>query len=128
MKPADTRKYQEKGLFRLSKNQVISVPGSNIQIDCFSGSIWTTWPKAMERTLSRGDTLKISIRGKVCIQACSDAVVLIFATGGIWHKIFKGFTQLPVKLFRWNPGNNPEMDKTLIRYLAFRQRGGITKI
>jgi len=109
MKPVDIRKDQEKGLFRLSKNQLISVPGSNIQIDCFSGSIWITWPKAMERTLSLGDTLKISTRGKVCILACSDAVVQIFATGGIWYKIFNWFTQLPVKLFRWNPGNNPGM-------------------
>ena len=107
MKLADIRKDQGTGLLRLSKNQLISIPGSNIQIDCFSGSIWITWPKAMERTLSRGDTLKISTRGKVCILACSDAVFLIFATGGIWHKIFSGLTQLPVKLLRWNPGNNP---------------------
>lgn len=106
MKPVDIRKDKETGLFRLSKNQLISVPGSNIQIDCFSGSIWITWPKAMERTLSRGDTLKISTRGKVCILAFSDAAVQIFATGGIWHKLFKGFTQFPVKLFQWNPGNN----------------------
>ena len=107
MKPVDIRKDQEKGLLRLSKNQLISLPGSNIQIDCFSGSVWITWPKAMERTLSRGDTLKISTRGKVCILAGSDAVILIFETGGVWHKIFRGFTQLPVKLFLWNPGNNP---------------------
>jgi hypothetical protein len=93
---------------QLSKTlRLISLPGSNIQIDCFSGSVWITWPKAMERTLNRGDTFKISTRGKVCILAGSDAVILIFETGGIWHKIFKGFTQLPVKLFLWNPGNNP---------------------
>jgi len=107
MKPADIHTGQGKGLLKLSKNQLISVPGGNMQIDCFSGSIWITWPKAMEKTLSRGDTLKISTRGKVCILACSDAVVLIFATSGIWHKMFKGFTQLPFKLLRWNPGNNP---------------------
>lgn len=67
MKPVGIRKDQEKGLLRLSKNQLISLPGSNIQIDCFSGSVWITWPKAMERTLSRGDTLKFQ-PGAKCVS------------------------------------------------------------
>jgi hypothetical protein len=63
----------EKATIKLSENQIFSVRGKNIQINCLYGALWVTWPKRGERILKGGQTFCVSSRGKVCIVALSNA-------------------------------------------------------
>jgi len=63
----------EKATIKLSENQLFSVRGKNIQINCLHGALWVTWPKRGEKILKSGQTFCVSSKGKVCIVALSNA-------------------------------------------------------
>lgn len=63
----------EKATIKLSANQLFSVRGKNIQINCLYGTLWVTWPKRGERILKGGQTFCVPSKGKVCIVALSNA-------------------------------------------------------
>jgi hypothetical protein len=71
--------FQNSGKRRveLSENELISFSGKNIQIDCMHGALWVTWPNGCERTLKEGQTISVSTKGKVCIQAFSKSLIWI---------------------------------------------------
>lgn len=73
MKRISLFKGVETAIIKLSENQVFSVRGKNIQIHCFYGALWITWPKRSEEILKGGQTFRVSSRGKVCIVALSNA-------------------------------------------------------
>jgi hypothetical protein len=62
----------EKATIKLSENQLFSVKGKNVQINCLHGALWVTWPKRGERILKSGQTFCVSSKGKVCIVALSN--------------------------------------------------------
>ncbi len=61
----------------LSKNQVLSFKGRSVRIKCLSGTVWVTWPGARDKILSSGEILLINTKGKICMQAFSNARVVI---------------------------------------------------
>jgi len=63
----------EKATIKLSKDQLYSVRGKNIEIHCLCGNLWVTWPNRGERILKVGQTFRVSSRGKVCLVALSNA-------------------------------------------------------
>ena len=63
----------KKATIKLSRGQLLSVRGKNIQIHCLYGDLWVTWPNRGERILNGGQTFRVSSRGKVCIVALSSA-------------------------------------------------------
>ena len=63
----------EKATIKLSKNQLYTVRGKNIEIHCLYGNLWVTWPNRGERILKGGQTFRVSLKGKVCIVALSNA-------------------------------------------------------
>lgn len=73
MKRTSLFKGVEKATIKLPENQLFSVRGKYIQIHCFYGDLWITWPKKSETVLKGGHTLRISSKGKVCIMALSNA-------------------------------------------------------
>ena len=77
MKLISLFKGAEKATIKLSKNQICSVRGKNIQINCSYGVLWVTWPKRGERILEGGQALRVSSKGKVCIVALSDTLFLM---------------------------------------------------
>jgi hypothetical protein len=77
MKLTSLFKSIEKITITLSKNQLFSVRGKNIQIHCLYGDLWITWPKRGEKILKSGQTFRVSSRGKVCIMAISNAFFLM---------------------------------------------------
>lgn len=70
-------KGDDKATITLSKNQLFSARGKNIQIDCLYGALWVTWPKRGEKIIKSGQTLRVSSKGKVCIVAFSKALFQI---------------------------------------------------
>ncbi len=77
MKLISLFKSAEKATIKLSENQIFSVRGKNIQINCSYGVLWVTWPKRGERILEGGQTFRVSSKGKVCIVALSNAFFLM---------------------------------------------------
>jgi len=77
MKLISLFKSAEKATIKLSENQIFSVRGKNIQINCSYGVLWVTWPKKGERILEGGQTFRVSSKGKVCIVALSNAFFLM---------------------------------------------------
>jgi hypothetical protein len=67
-------KSVENSTIKLSKNQLFSVKGKNIQIHCLYGDLWITWPERGERILKSGQTFRVSSRGKICIVALSNTL------------------------------------------------------
>ncbi len=65
----------------ITRNQVVSVKGKGVRIECLSGEVWVTWPNGLEESLSRGGTALIDTKGKICIQAFSDALVEVHKNG-----------------------------------------------
>ncbi len=74
MKLTSLFKDVEKATIKLSENQLFSVRGKNIEINCLYGDLWVTWPKRGERILKGGQTFSVSSIGKVCIVALSNAL------------------------------------------------------
>ncbi len=77
MKLTSFVKKVENETIKLSENQLFSVKGKNIQINCSYGVLWITWPKRGERILEGGQTFRVSSNGKVCIVALSSAFFVI---------------------------------------------------
>ncbi len=73
----NTRIEENGKSFTLSKNQVVSFKGRSVRIKCLSGTVWVTWPRAREKSLSSGEILLINTKGKICMQAFSSARVII---------------------------------------------------
>lgn len=73
MKSGDFTDGYEKE-FRLSKNQMVSVKGRYVDIDCLYGSLWITWPNGSETILSGGESLSVASKGKVCVTAFSESL------------------------------------------------------
>ena len=73
MKLTSLFKGVKKATVKLSENQLFSIRGKNIQIQCLYGDLWITWPNRGERILKGGQTFRVSSRGKVCIVALSNA-------------------------------------------------------
>lgn len=71
-----SRKFRTKRV-ELSENQLISLSKGNIQIDCLHGAVWVTWPDGFERTIIEGQTITVSSKGKVCIQAFSKSIIRV---------------------------------------------------
>ncbi len=65
----------------LNSNQVISLRGKAVHINCLSGSLFVSWPKGQERTMTAGDHISVSARGKICILAFSPSLVAIRKDG-----------------------------------------------
>jgi len=61
----------------LIKDQVLSVQGKQLSIECFSGAIWITWPNGHERTLREGQSCSILSKGKVCLTTFQTARIAI---------------------------------------------------
>jgi hypothetical protein len=61
----------------LIKDQVLSVKGKKLSIECHSGTIWITWPNGHERTLREGQSCSILPKGKVCLTTFKTARIAI---------------------------------------------------
>jgi len=71
----------KKKQIKLSENQLISIKGKNLKIDCLKGAVWVTAPQGFEQIIKKGQTISVSSRGKVCILAFSESYVQIHASG-----------------------------------------------
>lgn len=70
-KPTDAHSFQ------LTKDQVLSLDGSTLQIHCVRGCLWITWPDGNERVLKKGQTVRVVSTGVICIQAFSDSAIAL---------------------------------------------------
>ena len=64
----------------LIKDQVLSVQGKQLSVECFSGTIWITWtngPNGHERTLREGQSCSILSKGKVCLTTFKTACIAV---------------------------------------------------
>ena len=52
---------------RLSKNQVLRFENVTLDIQCFSGSLWITWPDGNEMVLKSGQNTEIYSSGSICV-------------------------------------------------------------
>ena len=76
----------EKKQIKLSQNQLVSIKGKKIKIDCLQGAVWVTAPQGFEQTIKEGQTISVSSRGKVCILAFSKSYVQIHTSGWLGHR------------------------------------------
>ena len=63
------------GPVRLVDNQVWSVHGRDLRIECLEGLLWVTWPDCQERIVLQGGSLRVKSKGRICLQALDDSVV-----------------------------------------------------
>lgn len=73
MKLTSLLKRIENSIIKLSKNQLFSIRGKNIELRCLYGDLWITWPNGNERILKSGQSFQVSSKGKICIVALSNA-------------------------------------------------------
>ncbi len=85
--------------FRLSKNQMVSMKGRHIKIDCVYGALWVTWPDGSEAVLSSGESLSVTSKGKVCVVAFSES--LFHVRKSVWPAL---------EILRELPGQRPVMN------------------
>lgn len=60
---------------RLPKNQVLRFENVTLNIQCFSGTLWITWPDGNEMVLKSGQNTEIYSSGSICVTCFSPAVV-----------------------------------------------------
>lgn len=77
MKVKNSKHIKPEQPILLIKNQVLSVQGKQVSIECFSGTIWITWPNGHERTLREGQSCSILSKGKVCLTTFKTARIAI---------------------------------------------------
>ncbi|MBW2406611.1 MAG: hypothetical protein JRF17_04520 [Deltaproteobacteria bacterium] len=77
MKLTSLVKKVENETIKLFENQLFSVKGKNIQINCSYVVLWITWPNRGERILEGGQSFRVSFNGKVFIVALSNAFFVI---------------------------------------------------
>ena len=77
MKGKNSKHIRSEQPISLIKNQVLSVLGKQVSIECLSGAIWITWPNGHERTLREGQSCSILSKSKVCLTTFKTARIAI---------------------------------------------------
>jgi hypothetical protein len=77
MKAKNSARTNQEQPIILKNDQVVSVMGKQVTIECFSGAIWITWPNGHERTLMEGQSCSIFSKGKVCLTTFKTARITI---------------------------------------------------
>lgn len=78
----------------LSSNQTVCFSAEQVHIICLSGAVWITWAGGREKCLTRGDSLVMTSRFKICLQAFTPSRVRILETPGKTVGIRRGMAEL----------------------------------
>lgn len=65
---------------QLDENTLLSIKGCKVQIVCRQGTVWVTWPDGNERVLRKAQTMTVTSKGLICIQALAPSTIIVRKT------------------------------------------------
>lgn len=74
------RRIRSERSIQLDDSTLLCIETRRIQIECRRGTVWVTWPNGNERVLRKHQTMTVTSKGLICIQALAVSTIIVRKT------------------------------------------------